>query len=807
LLLIRPPDMASQETASPLPVAQIAAALLGQSEVGQRARVVADWLVELLPGMAAVVYVIRDQENPAWTAMTTAGEITVGEIVDFSTGTLGVIAESKAPQVFEGADLQREDFSHLDIRHTDLSLGYAPLLAEDTLVGAIEMVSAEPAFPPDVLQMMEEMAELASPAIASALYYENERNIGLQSISRVTQMYDLEKVFNSTLEMNELLDMIAKKFAEVMNVQGVNLWMVNGDAVELVSQAGFDSTAAVGTVQKVGEGIAGDVSDDGAPVLIDDADDERLQKRNAEIPDGAVFSLLAAPLMDRENLVGVVEAINRLDGQPFDEDDEFLLSTISETANNALHNADLLQAERKVEVLEALVKVSGEITSTLDLDRVLQAIVNEPATVIPYERAAIALEQRGKLQMRAVTGSPRINPQDPDVVRLQALLQWASLSTSPLLVAQHGDDIEVDREETRAKFLTYFAETGMRGFHSVPLADDDGRVGILSFESSDPDFLSMAHLEMIKVLSGQATVSLRNASLYREVPFIDVLEPILARKRKFLAMKKGRRALSVAGVAIGLIFLAFFPLPLRVDGPATVAPAHTAPVQPEVAGVIQRVDVREGDRVKQGAVLATLDDWQYRSELAAAQAKYETAISQMNRALASDDGAEAGVLRAQADYSAAQVARARERLDKTSLRSPIDGQIATAHVEDMTGRSLNPGDTFAEIVDTSHASIDIAIDDVDAGLLKSGESASAKLEGLPSRTFHGVIAVVSPEGNLQGDQRYFYARLIVANEDGAIRAGMQGRGKIMTGWRPAGWVFFRRPILWLWSKLWSWFGW
>ncbi len=320
--------MASQETASPLPVAQIAAALLGQSEVGQRARVVADWLVELLPGMAAVVYVIRDQENPAWTAMTTAGEIAVGEIVDFSTGTLGVIAESKAPQVFEGADLQREDFSHLDIRHTDLSLGYAPLLAGDTLVGAIEMVSAEPAFPPDVLQMMEEMAELASPAIARLLYYENERNIRLQSISRVTQMYDLEKVFNSTLEMNELLDMIAKKFAEVMNVQGVNLWMVNGDAVELVSQAGFDSTAAVGTVQKVGEGIAGDVSDDGAPVLIEDADDERLQKRNAEIPDGAVFSLLAAPLMDRENLVGVVEAINRLDGQPFDEDDEFLLRTI-----------------------------------------------------------------------------------------------------------------------------------------------------------------------------------------------------------------------------------------------------------------------------------------------------------------------------------------------------------------------------------------------------------------------------------------------------------------------------------------------
>jgi RND family efflux transporter MFP subunit len=809
IALIHPPDMsmAAEETASPFPVAQIAAELLAQSEVAQRARVVANWLIELLPGMAAVVYVILDQENPTWTAMTTAGEITVGEVVDFSTGTLGTVAESRSIQAFEAAHLQREDFSHLDIRHTEFSLGYAPLLANDLLVGAIELVSYEPSFPTEALQLLQDMAELASPAIASALNYEGERNNSLQSISRVAQMYDLEKVFNSTLEMEELLEMIAKKFAEVMNVQAINLWMVSGDGVELVNQAGSDATAPLGSVQKAGEGIAGDVSDNGEPVLIEDPADERLGKRNGGYEDGAVFSVLAAPLMDRENLVGVVEAINRLDGMPFDEDDEFLLSTISETANNALHNADLLQAERKVEVLEALVKVSGEITSTLDLDRVLQAVVNEPASVIPYERAAIALEQRGKLQMRAITGQPRINPQDPDVVRLQALLQWASLSNAPMLVAQRGDEIEVDREESRAKFQAYFAETGMRGFHSMPLADDDGRVGILSYESSDPDFLSVAHLEMIKVLSGQATVALRNASLYREVPFIDLLEPILARKKKFLAMERGRRALMVVGIFAALIFLAFFPLPLRVDGPAIVAPAHTAPVQPEVAGVIQKVDVREGDQVQQGTVLANLDDWQYRSELAAAQAKYETAISQMDRALATDDGAEAGRLRAQADLGSAQVGRARERLDKTFLRSPIAGRVATPHIEDMAGRSLNPGDTFAEIVDTSHAAIDISIDDVDAGLLRTGEAVSVKLEGLPSRTFHGTITIVSPKGELEGDQRMFYARMLVANDDGMIRAGMQGRGKIMTGWRPAGWVIFRRPMLWLWAKLWSWFGW
>jgi RND family efflux transporter MFP subunit len=256
-----------------------------------------------------------------------------------------------------------------------------------------------------------------------------------------------------------------------------------------------------------------------------------------------------------------------------------------------------------------------------------------------------------------------------------------------------------------------------------------------------------------------------------------------------------------------LVFLAFFPLPLRVDGPATVAPAHTAQVQPEIAGVVQRVNVREGDVVQQGAVLATLDDWQYRSELAAAQARYATALSQMDRALAANDGAEAGTLHAQADFAGAEVSRAQERLQKAQLRAPIAGSVATPHIEDMAGKSLNPGDAFAELVDNSQAAIDIAVDDIDAGLLKPGESASVKLEGLPSRTLHGEVAIVSPKGELQGNQRLFYARLLVPNPDGAVRAGMQGRGKVMTGWRPAGWVLFRSPALWLWAKVWSWFGW
>jgi len=500
--------MATRRPASAVPLAELAATLLAQPEVTPRARVIADRVAELLPGTAAVVYVIQDQENPSWTAKATAGEITVGEVLDFNAGTLGAVAESRTLQVFEGASLQREDLSHLDIRRTAVSLAYAPLLVDETLVGAIELVAYEQSFPDTVLQALNEITELASPAIAAALNYENERNVSLQSISRVTQMYDLEKVFNSTLEMDELLSTVVKKFQEVLNVQCINLWMVKGDVLELLNQEGFDPTVEVGTVQGPGEGVAGDISGTGEPVLIDDSQDERLQRRNAGHEDEPVFSLLAAALMEHENLVGVVEAVNRLDGAPFDEDDEFLLANICETASNALHNASLLQAERKVEILQTLVEVSGEITSTLNLERVLQAVVNRTQAIIPFERAAIALEQRGALELKAISGMTQINPADPAVSGLKEMLEWASISNEETHVTQHDDQIDDPRHETQAKFTGYFSSTGMRAFYALPLIDDQGRLGVLSFESSDPDFLTLAHLEIIKVLAGQATVAL-----------------------------------------------------------------------------------------------------------------------------------------------------------------------------------------------------------------------------------------------------------------------------------------------------------
>lgn len=801
--------MATQSPNLILDIAAITVRLLEAHEVAPRAQTVAQAIAALLPTSAVNVYMVSETaEGEVWTVSGTVGDAAPDATVPLDAGTLGILAASPGPLLFAGKTLIREQYAHLNVRKTLHSLAYLPLFTNDDLIGTIEILSFEEPLTETHLEILQGVAEIAGPALHAAEQYEVQRNNSLTSITRLTHFYDIEKVFSSTLEMDQLLPLIGSKICDTLECEAVNVWMVQGDgSLLLMHQAGEDPTTRQGMTQKGGEGIAGDVSDNGEPVLITDPKDERLVRRNLNIEeDGQVVSIVVSPLLDKESLVGVVEAVNPLDGEPFDDDDLFVVSSLNETASISLRNAGLLLAERKVEILEMLVTVSHEITSTLNLERVLQTIVNAPQAVIPYQRAAVALEHSGKYKLSAVTGVMQVDAGAPDIAPLNDILRWAMLSEEVVHVRQDGDKIDTAREETRAKFQSYFETSGMRAFYAIPLTDDTGRVGILGLESADPDFLSPAHLEILQVLAGQATVALRNAQMYKEVPFISVLQPVLERKRKFMAMDRRRRALFVATAAAVLIFLAAFPLPLRMDGDAVVAPLHSAQIQPEVEGVVSRVYVREGDRVTQGEVIAELADWEARSALAQAQAKYQTALLQMNRSLAANDGTDAGVQRIQADFWKSEVARDQELLDKTRLRSPIDGLVATPHVENMVGRRLQYGDSFAEIVDTSRAIVDVAIDDTDAAPLRAGAHASIKLNSFPTRTFGGDVLVVSPKGILQGDSRVFFARVAVPNADGAIRAGMEGRGKVRVGWYPAGWVLFRKPFLWIYSRAWAWFG-
>jgi multidrug resistance efflux pump len=358
----------------------------------------------------------------------------------------------------------------------------------------------------------------------------------------------------------------------------------------------------------------------------------------------------------------------------------------------------------------------------------------------------------------------------------------------------------------RAAIGKHFEASGYRALFALPLSDDQGRVGLLLYESSDPDFLEQAHIEMIKVLAGQTTVAIRNALLYREVPLISLLEPLVQKKQAFLRSERKRQVVILGSIVAAILLLIFCPLPLRISGTAVVAPQSVVTLAAPVEGNIANVYVREGQHVSRGEVLGTMDDWSWRNQLTAAQAKYEAAMLAMQGDLARHS-AQAGEDRTQADYLRAEMERTRLRIANAQLRSPIDGVVMTPDLQNAVGEHLDAGGAFAQVLNLASARINIAVDQQDAHLVKAGQSAAVKLDSFPAQTLHGQVFSISPEARPSGDSRVFYAHVLLPNGNAELRTGMDGRAKISAGFRPAGYVLLRAPALWLWEKLWDWIGW
>ncbi len=790
---------------------EAAAQLLSAFDSASRATVIASAVASLIPDSACIVHLYQPQYDPAlWTIAGVAGEISIIEAQHAGSWLFAMPdAFPSEGQIYDKARLSREDYAHFNASRSVGAIAYLAVDHDGQLAAVLEVVVFSGTIKQKQLKDLAPIVRLVAPALLSGELFDQQRQTLLDSVHRMSQMYDLEKSLNATLELDAVIAMIPAKAIAMLPCQAIHLWLFDGPELRIVAGEGTDDTVELGWIETPGNGYVADMAEEGEPLLIDDPDDERLQARNARQPEGSqsppVSNALLVPLMQDEAEVGVLEAVNRED-HPFDDDDLFLLSSMAETVSNALKNASLMLAERKLEILKVLVQVSAEITSTLRLDRLLQIIVNSPQSVLPYELCAIALDNRGKLQLKAVSGLTSLPLGDAAVERVKALVQWLSSQPDALQLRWHEASDADESKSLPPEILRNFEASGYRGFYSLPLSDDQSRVGVLIYESTDPDFLDPAQMEMTKILASQATVAIRNALLYREVPMISLLEPLM-QKRSALLRTTGRRRVVYASVAAAvLLFLLLCPLPMRVVGNAVVVPQNIVTVAAPVDGNVDKVYAHEGQRVVAGEILGTINDWQWRANLAAAEAKYQQAMLAMESDLA-HGSAQAGADRANADYLRSEVAQARTRLESAQLRSPIAGIVVTPNLQNAAGEHLDAGSPFAQVLDLNSAVVEIAVPEQDASLLTPGEAAAIKLDSYPQRTWHDAVSVISPQAVAGDGERTFSAEVQVPNYDGILRAGMSGKGKVYIGLRPAGYVLLRRPALWIWQTLWNWIGW
>lgn len=681
-----------------------------------------------------------------------------------------------------------------------------PFTLDSERLGLLELIREKPSPPESHLgqiRFLSACSALASSAAASMVQLEAGREKQMAAINRLMQLYDVSQAFHTTLERDALLPVIANRISLILEAPLCRIWLPveGGEGLECAYPA--DGEAPVRLESNAG--VPGTAFQNGETVLVAEAGQaETAAEIEAFYGPGVAGSVMCALLSVEDSCLGVVEIV-RPPGEPaYGPDDRDFLEELARQAAIAVRNANLLLAERKAKELDALLEVSREITSTLDLDRVLATIVNRADSIVPSERCAILLAEGTTLEVRAVSGHLEVNRRDPQMRDLEEILSWAHLSGQGLYISELDGQIEADREETREKFRRYFERSGMKTFVAFPLKDEEGLLGMLGLESSQPYFVSEEKLEVCNILVNQATVAIRNASLYRQIPLISIMQPIVgwsARLKKIPRWKWLRNAGYSAAVAALLVLV---PWNMKIAGKVLVLPARNSSVTSEVEGIVDAVYHREGDRVQRGELLATLLDRDYRLRTEDARARYEIADREVAQHDADHDPPAARQARIHRDQLREEYDLRRQELGKTRIVAPVDGVVLTPRLEQKVGSLLQRGDVLCRIADMAVVAVEVQVPETEVAEIEKGQRIRLKIDSFPTRTFIGRVEIVGQRVIEEGSDRFLIVRGQVEGGVLPLKTGMLGRAKIEVGKRSIGYVLLRKPARFLWRKVWSW---
>jgi RND family efflux transporter MFP subunit len=685
-----------------------------------------------------------------------------------------------------------------------------PAKSKPELQGVLELINktdSQASYTEEDIDFLSKGLDLVSVAAGNMKSYEEQSRNQLNAITRLTLLYDISQIFNSTLELDGLLPIITQKIRDILDAETCTVWFLNesGDEIRAGKSMGAYEEIHASYRAKLEEDIAGQAIQDGEGILLENASgDERFLKRYADLEETPVFTYMVSPLECKGKIIGSVEVMNRTVDTIYNEEDQFLLNDLSHQAAISIHNANLLLTERKAKELDALLTISREITSTLNLDKVLLTIVNQSATLIPYERAAIALQDKNAVDLRAVSGRLEVDKGSPDMRDLQNILTWAASLGTGIYISELGGQIATDREETKEKFKLHFEKTRMKSFVSMPLKDEEGDLGILSFESSAPYFLDERHLEVASILANQATVAIRNAQLYRQVPLMDIMAPLMRRKDKLLKMPKHQKMFSAAVVAVIIAILTFVPWNMKILGDVSVLPQHRTPVISSVEGIVKNVYFREGAPVSRGAVLSQLQDEDYRLSLDDQKTQRDLLLKQISRSQSTADSSSLRLQQIQLEQTEREIAFYQQLLDYTRLTAPVDGILITPKIEEKIGSFLRKGDQFCELADMRSTRAEVNIQESDISYLKVGQEIRLKMNAYPTKKFYGKVTLLGAQVTSNNDTSAYRLEAQIDNTDLLLKSGMVGKAKIDVGYRSIGYVILRKPVRFLWKKFWVW---
>jgi GAF domain-containing protein/multidrug resistance efflux pump len=630
-----------------------------------------------------------------------------------------------------------------------------------------------------------------------------------REVERLRLLHSITIEFNATLDFDELLPRVFDRVVTALGAGGGSLWIAEGDMLHCRLAMGGSAARLVGAQMPVGTGFIGDVAQKQRTTMVMEAvRDPRFQAATDTTEDTVSNTVMATAMVAGGVTVGAIQVVDKRTGTgAFDAHDRELLEGLAAAAASSLRNAQLHGAERRARDLAVLLEISREITATLDIDRVLQSVVNLASKALDFDRGAVGLYEKGKCDIRAVAGQEQVDPEDPRLRDLIARAEWAAGRGETLYLTDREDPAS----DAERLFVTIFgqdlATDQVRSGLYLPLKDEEGVLGVLVFESGSPEFAGETQREVAAILANQTGVALRNAQLYHQVPMVDALGALAARKQALLSMPRQRVQVYGGAALLLLAAVTLIRWPLRVPGDHPVLrPSGYTPVRVLVDGTIERIGVREGSLVQRGDVLAVLRATALAAEREGTAADAATADRLAALAASRGDAAEERLHRIRGEALRRELALLDEELGLTTVRAPASGVVLTPRMEERTGTSLAEGDPLLVLGRTDTLELEFGVPQQDIMRVRRGQDVRLRVDALPSRTFNGRVTSIAELPLAQDGQVRYPVRAAVANPDGLLKPEMAAHARVLT--EPASTVTraLRAPIRWvrlMWWRIWS----
>ncbi|MGB3150874.1 MAG: efflux RND transporter periplasmic adaptor subunit [Maribacter sp.] len=200
-------------------------------------------------------------------------------------------------------------------------------------------------------------------------------------------------------------------------------------------------------------------------------------------------------------------------------------------------------------------------------------------------------------------------------------------------------------------------------------------------------------------------------------------------------------------------------------------------IYPEMAGTLQRVYVKEGQKVSKGQLLASIDDGGMGSQLAQLKtqaALAETTFERQKRLWDQKIGSEIQYLQAKSNYEATKsaVRQAQSQLGKSTIRAPFSGIIDNVIKDQGTVVAPGPGSEIFRIVNLSDMYIEVEVPENYLGSMQEGKEAIVYFPVLGDT----VTSKIRQTGNfINPSNRAFTVEVAVPNKEGNIKPNLTAK--------------------------------